>query len=60
MIMHTAEPLVFKSSPLEVQITALKSRKHRLASSDEIPTELIQAGSEILLFEIHKEDLLER
>jgi hypothetical protein len=51
---HTAEPLVPGPSHLEVEIAVAKLKKYKLPGSDEIPAELIQAGDEILLSEIHK------
>jgi hypothetical protein len=40
---HTAEPLVPGPS-LEVQIATAKLKKYKSPGSDDIPTELIQAG----------------
>jgi hypothetical protein len=51
---HTAEPLVSGPSHLEVEIAIAKLKKYRSPGGDEIPTELIQAGGEILLSVIHK------
>jgi hypothetical protein len=51
---HTAEPLVPAPSRLEVKIAIAKLKKYKLPGSDQIPAELIQAGGEILLSEIHK------
>jgi hypothetical protein len=51
---HTAEPLVPGPSRLEVEIAIAKLKKYNSPGSDETPAELIQAGGEILLFEIHK------
>jgi hypothetical protein len=51
---HTAEPLVPGLSRLEVEIAIAKLKKCKSPGSDQIPTELIQAGGEILLFAIHK------
>jgi hypothetical protein len=42
------------SSRLEVEIAIAKLEKYKSQVSDEIPTELIQAGGEILLPVIHK------
>jgi hypothetical protein len=50
---HTAEPLVPGSSRLGVEIAIAKLKKNRSPGSDQIPAELIQAGGEILLSEIH-------
>jgi hypothetical protein len=50
---HTAEPLVPGLSCLEVEVV-LKLKKYKSPGSDQIPAELIQAGGEILLSEIHK------
>jgi hypothetical protein len=51
---HTAEPLVPSSSRLEVEIAIAKLKKYKSPGSDQIPAELIQAGGEILLSELHK------
>jgi hypothetical protein len=49
-----AEPLVPCPSRLEVEIAIAKLKKYKSPGSDQIPTELIQAGCEILLSVIHK------
>jgi hypothetical protein len=51
---HAAEPLVPDPSRLEVEIAIEKFKKYKSPGSDQIPTELIQAGDEILLSVIHK------
>jgi hypothetical protein len=51
---HTAEPLVPGPSRFEVEIVIANLKKYKSPGSDQIPAELIQAGSEILLSEIHK------
>jgi hypothetical protein len=51
---HTAKPLVPGPSCLEVKIAIAKLKKYKSPGSDQIPTELIQAGGEILLSAIHK------
>jgi hypothetical protein len=51
---HTAEPLVRGPSRLEVEIAITKLKKYKSPSSDQIPAELIQAVSEMLLSAIHK------
>jgi hypothetical protein len=51
---HTAEPLVPGPSRLEVEIAIAKLEKCKSPGSVQIPAELIQAGGEILLSEIHK------
>jgi hypothetical protein len=51
---HTAEQLVPGNSRLEVEIAIAKLKKYKSPGSDRIPAELIQAGGEILLSEIHK------
>jgi hypothetical protein len=51
---HMAEPLVPGPSRLQVEIAIAKLKKYKSPGSDEIPAELIQAGGEILLSEIHK------
>jgi hypothetical protein len=52
--LHTAEPLVSDLSPFEVEIAIAKLKKYNSPVSDEIPSELIQAGGETLQSEIHK------
>jgi hypothetical protein len=49
-----AEPLVPGPCNLEDEIAIAKLKKYKLPGSDQIPAELIQAGGEILLSEIHK------
>jgi hypothetical protein len=51
--MQTIEPLVPGPSHLEVEITVAKLKKYTLPGSDQILAELIQAGDETLLPEIH-------
>jgi hypothetical protein len=51
---HTAEPLAPGPSRHEVEIAIAKLKNYKLPGTDQIPAELIQAGSEILLFAIHK------
>jgi hypothetical protein len=49
-----AESLVPDPCCLEVEIAIAKLRKYKSPGSDQILGELIQAGGEILLSEIHK------
>jgi hypothetical protein len=49
---HTVEPFAPDPSHLEAEIAAAKLKKYK--GCDQIPTELIQAGGEILLSAIHK------
>jgi hypothetical protein len=51
---HMAEPLVPGPSCLEAEIAIAKLKKYKSPGSDQIPAELLQAGSEILLSAIHK------
>jgi hypothetical protein len=51
---HTAELSVHGHSHLEVEIATAKMKKYKSPGSDQIPSELIQAGGEILLSAIHK------
>jgi hypothetical protein len=44
MEIHTAEPLVLESSPLEVEIAIAKLGKYKSPGIDQILAELIQAG----------------
>jgi hypothetical protein len=49
-----AEPLVPGHSHLEVEIAIAKLKKYKSPGTDEIPAEMIQAGSKMLLSVIHK------
>jgi hypothetical protein len=51
---HTAESLVPGPSPLEVEIAIAELNKYKSPGSDQILTEIIQAGKETLLSQIHK------
>jgi hypothetical protein len=51
---QTAEPLVLDPSPFEVEIAIAKLKSYKSPGSDQIPTELIQAGGEIIASKIHK------
>jgi hypothetical protein len=51
---HTAEPLVPGPNRIEVEIVIAKLKKYKSPGSDQIPTELIQAGGEIILSAIHR------
>jgi hypothetical protein len=51
---HTAEALVPDPSPFEVGIDIQKLKKYKLPGTDQTRAELIQAGGETLMFEIHK------
>jgi hypothetical protein len=51
---HTVEPLVPDPNPFEVEIAITKLKRYKQPGSDQIPTELIQAGGETLRPEIHK------
>jgi hypothetical protein len=53
---RTAEPLVPGTSRLEVEIAIATLKKYKSPGSDQIPAELIQAGGEILLSAIHKQN----
>jgi hypothetical protein len=46
---HTAEPLVPDLSRLKVEIAIANLKKYKSPGSDQIPTELIQAGGEMLV-----------
>jgi hypothetical protein len=45
---HTAEPLVPDPSPFEVEIAIAKLKRFKSPGGDQIPEEVLQAGSEIL------------
>jgi hypothetical protein len=52
--MHTVEQPVPGPSHLEVEIVIANLKKYKFPGSDQIPVELIQAGSETLVSVIHK------
>jgi hypothetical protein len=51
---RTAEPLVSDASPFGVEIAIAKLKSYNSPGSDQISSELIQAGGETLRSEIHK------
>jgi hypothetical protein len=51
---HTAEPLVPEPSLVEVEIPIGKLKNYKSPDNDQIPAELIKAGSETLYSEIHR------
>jgi hypothetical protein len=51
---HTAEPFVPEPSAAEFEVAIRKIKRYKAPGSDQIPTELIQAGGETLHSEIHK------
>jgi hypothetical protein len=51
---HTTESLIPDPSLFVVKIAIAKLKSYKLPGSDQILTELIQAGGEILQSEIHK------
>jgi hypothetical protein len=51
---RTSEPLVPGPSRVDVEIAIAKLKCYKLAGSDQIQTELIQAGGEKLLSAIYK------
>jgi hypothetical protein len=53
MEIHTAKPLVHDCSPFKVETAIAKLRRYKLPDSDQIMAELIQAGGETLLSQIH-------
>jgi hypothetical protein len=50
---HTAEPLAPGPSRLKAQVAIAKLKEYKSPGNDEIPTDLIQTGAEILLSSIH-------
>jgi hypothetical protein len=54
MDIHTAEPLVPKPNFVEVEIAIGKLKNYKSPGTDQIPTELIKAGGEILYSGIHR------
>jgi hypothetical protein len=55
MVIHTSEPLVPEPSLVEVKIAIGKLKSYKSLGTDQIPAELIKAGSETLYSEIHME-----
>jgi len=51
---HTAEPLVPQPSALEFELVIEKLKSHKSPGSDQIPTDMIQAGGRTIRYEIHK------
>jgi hypothetical protein len=51
--MHTAEPFVPRPSASEFEVAIGKLERYKSPGVDEIPAEIIQAGGETLLSEIH-------
>ena len=51
---HTAEPLVTEVSAFQFQITIGKLNRHKSPGIDQIPTEMIKAGSREIRSEVHK------
>jgi hypothetical protein len=51
---YTAQPLIPGPSRLEVEVAIAKLKKYKSPGSDQIPSEPIQAGDEMLLSAIHK------
>jgi hypothetical protein len=52
--MHTTEPLVLDTSPIELKIFIAKLKRYKSSGSDQTVAELIQAGGKISRPEIHK------
>jgi hypothetical protein len=52
--MHTAEPFVPEPSATEVEVAIGKLKRNKSPGVDQILGELIQAGGDTLLLEIHK------
>jgi len=51
---HTAEPLVPEPSATEVGLAIDKTKSHKSQGIDQIPAELIKAGSRTIFLGIHK------
>ena len=51
---HTAEPLVPEPSACEVELAIEKLKSHKSPGIDQIPVELIKAGSGTIRSDIHK------
>jgi hypothetical protein len=54
----TAEPLVPEPRLIEIEIAIAKLKRYKSPRSDQIPTEIIQAGGEILRSKVHKGKVL--
>jgi hypothetical protein len=54
MDIHTVEPLVPEPSLVKVEIAIGKLKSYKSPGTDNIPAELIKAGSETLYCEIHR------
>jgi hypothetical protein len=54
MDIHTAEPLMPEPSLVEVEISIGKLKSYKSPGTDEIPADLIKAGTETLYSEIHR------
>jgi hypothetical protein len=52
--MHTSEPFVPQPSASEVEVATGKLKRYKFPGIYQIPAELIKAGGETLLSEIHK------
>jgi len=52
--MHTTEAVVPEPTCFEVKTTIEKLKKYKSPGTDQIPPEMIQAGSNTLCSEIHK------
>jgi hypothetical protein len=51
---HTAEPLVPEPSAFEDELAIEKLRSHISPGIDQIPEDLIKAGSRTICYEVHK------
>jgi hypothetical protein len=53
-IFEMAEPLVPEPCPFEIEIATAKLKTYKSPGSDQIPANMIQAGSETSRSEVHK------
>jgi hypothetical protein len=51
---HTAETLVPKPDAFEIDVAIVKPERHKSPGTDQIPAELIKAGSKRIRSEVHK------
>jgi len=51
--MHTAERLITEPNPFKGKLTTPKLIRHKSVSNDQTEADVIQAGGNILYFEIH-------
>jgi hypothetical protein len=53
MVINTAKVFIHQPSPFEIETAAEKLKMYTLPGTDQIPTEVIQAGDEALHSKMH-------